>query len=165
MRGNPVRGCRGRGTRQSHGRERELRAVTEGKASGYSWSGEGRESWSGQHKRECGTRPDHAEPPGVMVRGWIYSKCGQQPSEGNNNLNYTPQPCFGLVRMSEAEEQSDHGPGPCLDTGRWAGRADWGSEWATVLGEGRRVWAGGRADSWGSLSLVGAGGRQGTQNV
>ena len=51
MRGNPVRGCWGRGTRQSHRRERELRAVTEGKASSYSWSGEGRESWSGQHKR------------------------------------------------------------------------------------------------------------------
>lgn len=112
-------------------------------------AGVGKAGRAGQdNTREvAGTRPDHAEPPGVMVRGWIYFKCGQQPSEGNNNLNYTPQPCFEFLRMSEAEERSDHGPGPCLDTEQWAGRADWGSEWAAVLGEGRRVWGGGRADS------------------
>ena len=54
MRRNPVRGCWGRGTRQSYARERELGAVTEGKASGFSWSRAGRDSWSGRHKRGCG---------------------------------------------------------------------------------------------------------------
>ena len=112
-------------------------------------AGAGQAGIAGQDdtREVAGTGPGDAEPPGVMVGGWVYSKCGQQPSEGSNNLNYIPKPCFGFVRMSEAEEKLDHGPGPCLDTGRWAGRADWGSAWAAVLGEGRRVWGGGKADS------------------
>lgn len=81
-------------------------------------AGVGKAGRAGQDdtREVAGTRPDDAEPPGVMVGGWVYCKCGQQPSEGSNNLNYIPKPCFGFMRMSEAEEKSDHGPGPCLDT-------------------------------------------------